>query len=146
MQQKGVQPDWNLRGVFTSERDGTFWFCSAKPRWYPIPDDGPVGHLLKALGRHPNRAAHLHFIVKAPGFDTVVTHIFTPDCPYLPEDAVFGVKDSLIADFRRVDDTAEAARVGVAAPFWTVDWTFVLARCDQVGRAAFSPVAVAGTS
>lgn len=127
VQQKGIQPDYNLRGVFTSDADGSYWFRTVRPRHYPIPDDGPVGRMLAALGRHPNRAAHLHFIVQKPGFDTVVTHIFTPDCPYLPEDAVFGVKDSLIADFREVDDEAEAASLDIPNPFWRVDWDFVLA-------------------
>jgi catechol 1,2-dioxygenase len=127
VQQKGVQPDFNLRGVFTSDAGGGYWFKTVKPRHYPIPDDGPVGRLLAALGRHPNRAAHLHFIVDAPDYDRVVTHIFTPDCPYLREDAVFGVKRSLIADFRSVNDPAEAARLGIGNPFWMVEWNFVLA-------------------
>lgn len=126
VQQKGVQPEWNLRGVFTTAEDGSYWFRSVKPRYYPIPDDGPVGALLHALGRHPNRAAHCHFIVTAPGFERVVTHIFTPDCPYLHEDAVFGVKESLIADFVRVDDANQAARLEVPAPFWSVIWDFTL--------------------
>jgi protocatechuate 3,4-dioxygenase beta subunit len=127
VQQKGVQPDMNLRGLFTADAEGGYWFRSAKPRYYPIPDDGPVGKLLAKLGRHPNRAAHLHMIVTAPGFEPVVTHIFTPDCPYLDEDAVFGVKESLIADFRKVDDSARAKELGVANPFWSVNWDFVLA-------------------
>ena len=65
--------------------------------------------LLQRMGRHPNRAAHLHLIVTAPGFETVVTHIFTPDCPYLDEDAVFGVKESLIADFKNRRSQASEA-------------------------------------
>jgi hydroxyquinol 1,2-dioxygenase len=67
VQQKGVQPDMNLRGLFNSNVDGEYWFRSSKPRYYPIPDDGPVGKLLHRIGRHPNRAAHLHMIVTAPG-------------------------------------------------------------------------------
>lgn len=126
VQQKGIQPEWNLRGVFESDVDGRYWFRSVKPLFYPIPDDGPVGRMLGALGRHPNRAAHLHFIVTAPGFDPVVTHIFPPDCPYLTEDAVFGVKASLIADFQHVDHAAEADRLKVTNPFWHVAWDFVL--------------------
>lgn len=134
VQQKGIQPDHNLRGVFTTDSEGKYWFRTAKPRYYPIPDDGTVGKLLAALGRHPNRAAHLHFIVKAPDFDTVITHIFTPDCQYLTEDTVFGVKHSLIADFRKIDDLAEAERVGFSTPFWVVDWNFVLARTEDVEK------------
>ena len=132
MQQRGIQPEWNLRGIFTSDEEGRYWFRSVKPRYYPIPDDGPVGKLLAKLGRHPNRAAHLHFIVKAPGYDTVVTHIFTPDCMYLHEDAVFGVKSSLIAEFRKVSDAAEQRKYGFDAPFWAVEWEFVLSRVDEV--------------
>jgi hydroxyquinol 1,2-dioxygenase len=131
VQQKGVQPDMNLRGLFTTDSAGEYWFRSAKPRYYPIPDDGPVGKLLDKMGRHPNRAAHLHMIVTAPGFEPVVTHIFTPDCPYLEEDAVFGVKESLIADFQHVDDPARAKELGFANPFWSVNWDFVLATATE---------------
>ena len=127
VQQKGVQPDMNLRGIFTTDAEGRYWFRSAKPRYYPIPDDGPVGHLLKALGRHPYRPAHLHFIVSAEGFQPIVTHIFTPDCPYLHSDAVFGVKQSLVADFKTVDDENRAAELGFPNPFAAVAWDFALA-------------------
>ncbi|WP_217578331.1 intradiol ring-cleavage dioxygenase [Mesorhizobium sp. GbtcB19] len=127
VQQKDVQPDWNLRGVFTTDGKGEYWYRSVKPRYYPIPNDGPVGKMLAALGRHPNRAAHVHFIVSAPGYDPVITHIFAPDCRYLAEDAVFGVKDSLIADFTKVTDREKAREFGFDAPFWSVDWDFVLA-------------------
>jgi hydroxyquinol 1,2-dioxygenase len=134
VQQKGVQPDWNLRGVFTSAHDGSYWFRSVKPRHYPIPNDGPVGKLLGQIGRHPNRAAHLHFIVTAPGYEPVITHIFTPDCEYLSEDAVFGVKQDLIADFEKVDDESKAQKLGLQAPYWSVKWDFTLApRKSQEG-------------
>jgi hydroxyquinol 1,2-dioxygenase len=131
VQQKGIQPDMNLRGLFTTDGEGEYWFRTAKPRYYPIPDDGPVGKLLHKLGRHPNRAAHLHMIVTAPGFEPVVTHIFTPDCPYLDEDAVFGVKESLIADFQRVDDPSKAKALEFVNPFWSVNWDFVLATAAE---------------
>lgn len=127
VQQKNVQPDWNLRGVFTSDEKGEYWYRSVKPRYYPIPDDGPVGKMLDALGRHPNRAAHVHYIVSAPSYDPVITHIFTPDCRYLAEDAVFGVKDSLIADFTKITDREKANELGFETPFWSVEWDFVLA-------------------
>jgi catechol 1,2-dioxygenase len=131
VQQAGLQPDYNLRGVFTTDGDGRYAFWTVKPRFYPIPDDGPVGKMLHALGRHPNRAAHLHFILTAEGFDTVVTHIFTPDCPYLEEDAVFGVKQSLIADIRRVELPEAERAFAQPRAFWSVDWDFVMA--PQIG-------------
>ena len=125
VQQKGIQPDYNLRGVFKSAEDGSYWFRTVKPRYYPIPDDGPVGKLLEALGRHPNRPAHLHFIVTAKGFDPVITHIFTPDCPYLDQDAVFGVKEDLIADFKWIEAQ------GSEPAHWETTWDFVLAPGDE---------------
>lgn len=128
VQQKGLQPDMNLRGVFATDADGRYWFRSVKPRFYPIPDDGPVGQMLERLERHPFRPAHIHFIVGADGYEPITTHIFTPDCPYLDSDAVFGVKESLIADFRTVDDPARAEEFGVPNPFHAVTWDFVLAR------------------
>jgi catechol 1,2-dioxygenase len=128
VQQKGVQPDMNLRGIFTSDNEGRYFFRSAYPRHYPIPHDGTVGALLKALDRQPNRPAHVHFIVSAPGFKPVTTHIFTPDCPWLGDDAVFGVKKSLIADFKKSADAEFAAARGLPVPFWKVEWDFVLSR------------------
>lgn len=128
VQQKGIQPDMNLRGIFTSDNEGRWGFRSAYPRYYPIPHDGPVGDLLAALDRNPNRPAHLHFMVSAPGYEKLITHIFTPDCPYLADDAVFGVKQSLIADFKLVDDPARAAKLGLPNPFRQVEWNVVMAK------------------
>ena len=129
VQQKGEQPEYNLRGVFASEADGRYWFRAAKPKYYPIPDDGPVGQLLRAMGRHPYRPAHLHYIVSAEGFTTLVTHIFDPDDPYIRSDAVFGVKESLLADFQRIDDARKAKELGFTNDwFWSVNHDFVLAR------------------
>ncbi|HWG05775.1 MAG TPA: intradiol ring-cleavage dioxygenase [Beijerinckiaceae bacterium] len=130
VQQKDVQPSMNLRGLFTTDADGRYWFRTAKPRYYSIPDDGPVGKLLRQTGRHPYRPAHVHFIVAADGYQSVVTHIFPPDCPYLESDAVFGVKQSLIGDFREIDDAARAEDRRVEAPFWELEANFVLVRED----------------
>ncbi|WP_028795804.1 intradiol ring-cleavage dioxygenase [Thalassobaculum salexigens] len=126
LQQPGQQPENNLRGVFRTGADGRFSYRSVKPSFYPIPDDGPVGQLLHGLGRGNIRPAHLHYIVSAPGFETVTTHIFVHDDAYLDSDAVFGVKESLIRTFIRHDDPARAAEFGVANPFWTVETDFVL--------------------
>jgi protocatechuate 3,4-dioxygenase beta subunit len=104
VQQPDVQPKWNNRGVFTTGADGMYRFVGIKPVSYPIPHDGPVGKMLAALGRHPYRPAHMHFIVTAAGFQTVVTHTFVGDDPYLASDAVFGVKETLVAPFERVEE------------------------------------------
>ncbi|SEM88976.1 hydroxyquinol 1,2-dioxygenase [Loktanella fryxellensis] len=127
VQQKGIQPDFNLRGVFRTGADGRYHFWGAKPRFYPIPDDGPVGQLLVALGRHPYWPAHLHYIVKADGFAPLVTHIFDPDDDYIQSDAVFGVKESLMAKFHHVTDTDRIAAAGQPGPFYDVTHDFVLA-------------------
>ncbi|MFH1797122.1 MAG: intradiol ring-cleavage dioxygenase [Pseudomonadota bacterium] len=128
VQQKGIQPDFNLRGVFRTGPDGRYWFRAVKPKFYPIPDDGPVGKLLGALGRHPYRPAHLHYIIKADGFESLTTHIFDPDDPYINSDAVFGVKESLLAEFKKVDDPERSKELEFAGPFWEVEHNFVLAR------------------
>jgi len=128
VQQKGIQPDFNLRGVFRTGADGRYWFRAVKPKYYPIPDDGPVGQLLKELGRHPYRPAHLHYIIKADGFETLITHIFDPDDPYISSDAVFGVKESLLAEFRRTRDPERSKQYQFAGDFWEVRHDFVLAR------------------
>lgn len=99
VQQPGVQPRHNNRGVFVTGPDGRYWFQGIKPVSYPIPDDGPVGQLLGRLGRHPYRPAHMHFIISRDGYDTIVTHTFVDGDAYLQSDAVFGVKQSLIAPF-----------------------------------------------
>jgi catechol 1,2-dioxygenase len=131
VQQPGIQPAGNLRGLFTADAGGRFWFRSVVPRYYPIPDDGPVGQLLAATGRHPNRPAHLHFIVAAPGYRPVTTHVFVADSPYLDSDAVFGVKESLVRDVPEVDDPARAAEAGLANPFRTLTFDLSLLRADR---------------
>lgn len=88
-----------MRGRLKTDSDGRFHFWSIKPRWYPIPNDGPVGKMLKAQGRHPNRPAHIHFMIHATDHETLVTHIFEQGDPYLDSDAVFGVKESLIRPY-----------------------------------------------
>ncbi|WP_240989561.1 intradiol ring-cleavage dioxygenase [Salipiger mangrovisoli] len=104
VQQPGLQPAFNNRGVFTTGADGHYRFRGIRPVSYPIPDDGPVGQLLAGLGRHPYRPAHMHFIVSAEGYETVVTHSFVAGDAYLSSDAVFGVKSSLIASFEPMDE------------------------------------------
>jgi len=130
VQQPGIQPENNLRALFTADEQGRFWFRSIVPRYYPIPDDGPVGQLLAATARHAYRPAHLHFIVTAPGYRPVTTHVFVADSPYLDSDAVFGVKESLVRDVPEVDDPARAAEVGLPNPFRTLTFDLTLRRLE----------------
>jgi protocatechuate 3,4-dioxygenase beta subunit len=94
------QDRFNLRGRFRTNANGAFLFRTIKPTSYPVPTDGPVGVVLNAMGRHPMRPAHLHFIVSAPGYETLTTHLFVEGDPYLDSDVVFGVKNALVVDFK----------------------------------------------
>jgi hydroxyquinol 1,2-dioxygenase len=92
------------RGVLRADAEGGFHFRSIVAEPYPIPNDGPVGELLKATRRHPWRPAHLHFMIKAEGYETLTTHVFRNGDPYLDSDAVFGVRQSLVADWLQQPD------------------------------------------
>jgi hydroxyquinol 1,2-dioxygenase len=92
-------PGPQARGVLRADASGRYHFRSVLAQAYPIPDDGPVGEMLKATKRHPWRPAHLHFLIKAPGYETLITHVFRNGDPYLDSDAVFGVRQSLVADW-----------------------------------------------
>ena len=125
-QQDQAQSDMNLRGKFRTDDQGRYKFVGIRPVPYPIPDDGPVGEMLRASGRNWYRAAHIHLIVSADGYVPVTTHLFVKGDSYLESDAVFGVKDSLIADFVRHDSADVAAQHNVTAPFYTVEHDWVL--------------------
>lgn len=107
-QQDDSQPDMNLRGRFSTGKDGKFNFYALRPTSYPIPHDGPSGELLKLLDRHPMRPAHIHFIVSAEGYKPLVTQIFDRTDKHINDDAVFAVKDSLIVDFEKRENDPKA--------------------------------------
>ena len=115
------------RGELRAERDGAFWFWTVKPEPYPIPDDGPVGDLLRATHRSPWRPAHIHFRVSAPGFRSVTTHVFSAGDPHLDDDAVFGVKESLIGQFVRHEPGAAPDGKVLDRPFYMLRYDFALA-------------------
>jgi hydroxyquinol 1,2-dioxygenase len=104
------------RGVLKAGPDGRYHFKSILAEAYPIPDNGPVGDMLRATKRHPWRPAHLHFMISAPGYESLITHVFRNGDRYLDSDAVFGVRQSLIADWVRQPGGG-----------WLVDYDFVLA-------------------
>ncbi|MBE7941081.1 MULTISPECIES: intradiol ring-cleavage dioxygenase [Ramlibacter] len=103
------------RGVLTADGDGRFHFRSILPVPYCIPHDGPVGRMLEATGRHPWRPAHLHFRVQAPGYETLITHVFAAGGEYLDSDVVFGVRRSLVCEWKPQADGS-----------WRLDFDFVL--------------------
>ena len=93
------EPTMRARGRFRTDAEGRYWFWSIKPACYPIPDDGPVGQMMRATGRSIYRPGHIHMQVSAPGHVMLTTHMFVSGSPYIDEDAVFGKRDSLVVDF-----------------------------------------------
>jgi catechol 1,2-dioxygenase len=128
------QPDFNLRGRFFTAPDGRFEFWTVKPVSYSIPDDGPVGRLLAAAGRHNMRPAHLHVIASAEGYKTVVSELYSADDPYLEVDAVFGVKPSLVVHYSWTNDPVMLARYDRHEPFWVLEYDMVLVPGDREAR------------
>jgi hydroxyquinol 1,2-dioxygenase len=117
----------HMRGIFHTDADGRYVVRTTFPKAYQIPSDGPVGVMLKATNRHAWRPAHVHFVVSAPGFEPVTTHIFESSDKWLKSDAVVAVKESLISDFTRHDSATEASKKhGVEPPFYTTEFDFVL--------------------
>jgi hydroxyquinol 1,2-dioxygenase len=116
------------RGRIRTDAEGRYSFRSIKPTFYPVPTDGPVGVMLRKMGRHPMRPGHIHMIVSAPGHHAVTTHLFPAGSQYIDSDAVFGVKESLVTAF-----TAHAAGKApdgsvLDVPFYTVSYDFRLRR------------------
>lgn len=126
-QDQGLGGELHMRGKFRTDAEGGFLIRTVLPVNYPIPSDGPVGRMLRATGRHPWRPAHIHFVISADGYEPVTTHIFDRSDEYLASDAVFAVKDALICDFVRHETAdGEAARLGIAPPYYTAQYDFRL--------------------
>jgi len=123
----------SARARLRSDGQGRFHFRSILAENYPIPHDGPVGRMLAALGRHPWRPAHLHFMIEAPGYQRLITHVFRNGDRYLDSDAVFGVRSSLIADWLPHGPGTAPDGTPMATPFHTLDYDFVL---NPAGAAA----------
>lgn len=102
--QDNQQPDYNLRGRFRTDKNGSFELIALMPTAYPVPTDGPVGELLRAAKRPPDRPAHIHFIVSAPGYETLITQIFVKGDPIIEDDAVFTASQNMVGDFRKDGD------------------------------------------
>lgn len=123
-QQDPSQNPTNYHARLTVAPDGSFAFSTVRPVSYTVPDDGPAGDMLRALGRHAWRPAHLHMIIQAPGHRSLITEFFPEDDNYLDQDAVFGVRGGLVLPFTQATERKElpanlAARDTLPMPVWT---------------------------
>ena len=124
--QLGDSAGMRLRARFHTDAEGHYRFWSIRPSIYPVPDDGPVGAMLRKMGRHPNRPGHIHMMLYAPGYQSLTTHLFVSDSPYLHSDVVFGVRDSLIVDFvAHPSGTAPDGRA-MSNPYYSATYNFKL--------------------
>jgi hydroxyquinol 1,2-dioxygenase len=115
------ETEMKARGRIRTDAEGRYWFRSIKPTFYPVPTDGPIGVMLRKMGRHPFRPGHIHMIVSAEGYAPVTTHLFVADSQYLDSDAVFGMKESLVAQFERHPPDER-----LDMPYYTVKYDFRL--------------------
>lgn len=122
----------SFHALMTTDENGRYAFTTVRPVSYTVPDDGPVGEILRAAGRHPWRPSHLHYIISAEGYRTLVTEVFPDDDPYLDQDTVFGVRDDLVMKY--VPQTAGSFPDGfalsgsVTEAYSRVDFDLILAR------------------
>ncbi|MDC7742201.1 intradiol ring-cleavage dioxygenase [Rhizobium binxianense] len=119
------QAEMNLRGKFTTDDEGRFWFRTVKMVGYPIPVDGVVGRLLQAQGRHPYRPAHLHALIFKEGYKTLISQVFDPSDPNIESDVQFGVTAALTGDFVRHDEP-HPSDMDVSGPWFSLDYTYVM--------------------
>jgi len=129
--QDDAQDMYSFHGLMTVGQDGRYAFTTVKPVEYTVPSDGPVGDILRACGRHPWRPSHLHYIVTAPGYRTLVTEIFPDDDPYLDQDTVFGVRDDLVMTYHQKPPAefpdGMALSGQIKDPFLAVEFDVILA-------------------
>ena len=126
-QMDSTQPQDNLRCQMHALPDGTFELLTIRPQPYMVPTDGPIGELLRVAHRDAWRPAHYHLIVEAPGYRALVTELFDAEDPYVAQDAVFGVRESLVANFRQESDPKVLAKYKLSGSYRVVDFPVVLA-------------------
>jgi protocatechuate 3,4-dioxygenase beta subunit len=129
------QPDYNFRGRFAVDEDGSYEFQTMVPKPYTVPTDGPVGRLLEATGQHPWRPAHIHFKVEAEGHEPLITQVFFPDDPYLDNDTIGAVKPALVRPLSKHENEEELAQRGLDAPFYTCEFDVTLKPAMSAARA-----------
>ena len=122
------QPDFNFRGRFGVGESGEYELQTMIPKPYTVPTDGPVGRYLDAIGQHPWRPAHIHFKVTADGHEPLVTQVFFAGDPYLDNDTIGAVKESLVKAPEKHEDEAELREHGLDSPFFTCHFDIRLRR------------------
>ncbi len=119
------QAEMNLRGKFTTDEEGRFWFRTVKMVGYPIPTDGVVGRLLAAQDRHPYRPAHLHALVFKEGFKTLISQVYDPTDPNIETDVQFGVTEALMGEFIRHDEP-HSDDTSATVPWYSLNYTYIM--------------------
>lgn len=128
--------DQYMRGVYHTRADGGYCVRTVAPIGYTIPMDGPVGELMNKTRISHMRPAHIHFAISAPGYKTVITHLFQRGCQYIDTDVVFGVKEPLIVEFVKREPGKAANGETIATPFYDVKYDFVLVKAAEAQKAA----------
>jgi hydroxyquinol 1,2-dioxygenase len=126
LQKLSEHPNYAGRGRFRTDQRGCFRFWTSRPAPYPIPDDGPVGAMLRAQGRHPYRPEHIHFMLQASGYRTLVTHVFARGSAYLDSDVVFGVKSTLIREYEAHEGGMAPDGRDMRGPWYSLHYDFKL--------------------
>lgn len=121
------EPTMKARGRFRTDAEGRYWFWSIRPTYYPVPDDGPVGEMMRITDRSIYRPGHMHMQVSAPGHVMLTTHIFVAGSPYIDEDAVFGKRDSLVVDFDKHAPGKAVDGRDMKVPYYSASYDFRLA-------------------
>lgn len=125
--QLSAEPTMRARGRFRTDAEGRYWFWSIMPAFYPIPDDGTVGKMLRATNRGIYRPGHLHMMVSADGHVPLTTHLFVANSPYIDEDAVFAKRDSLVVDFDKHPPGKAPDGREMTVPYHSASYDFRLA-------------------
>lgn len=125
------QADMNLRGKFTTDANGRFWFRTIKMSGYPVPTNGVVGKLLAAQKRHPNRPAHLHALIVKPGFKVLISQVYDAADVYIDSDVQFGVTKATTATYIRHDEP-NPVDPAVPMPWYSLDYTYVMERGEVI--------------
>jgi hydroxyquinol 1,2-dioxygenase len=125
--QLSAEPTMKARGRLRTDAEGRYWFWSIRPNYYPVPDDGPVGDMLRATNRNINRPGHIHMMVSAEGHVPLTTHIFVAGSPYIDEDVVFGKRDSLVVEFDKHPPGKAVDGREMKVPYHSASYDFRLA-------------------